>query len=180
MNIFKVNVGLSSYTYPIVKIIIAIIIIALLITRSSYIHINDKTASMVIVIVSFIIGCMSIFSIYISFAEIVYINDNREIANFKDKDISSMKSCIYTIEEVVDLVRNNDIIDIIIKCENNIVRIGSSSNYNKSNGIFYDKKYYIDKNNYDTIEQFITALKNTIRYKSHIDVVSIEGVYPKR
>lgn len=179
MDVLKVNDKLKTYHYPIVKIIIAVLLITILILRNYFIHVNNKLLSGIVAFVCMIIVLASVLCIYISIAEIININERRELGNLKHLDIDKTMYYTYDFEKVVCLIYNNDIIDIVIINSNSISRIGSSSNYNKSNGKFFDKAYYIDETEYPTIEQFESAFHEIWGNKETIDIISIDGVSPK-
>ncbi len=75
MKIFRVNLDLKSYTYPILKILICILVIIFAVNSSDFFILDNKIVYFFVRFVSvvLVIGC--VLCIYISFAEILMIHD---------------------------------------------------------------------------------------------------------
>lgn len=177
MDIFHVNESLKSYTYPIVKLLICIIIIVIFICRGQIIHTDSKTIKAIIGVCCTIAGIICIYCGYISIFEIFQVHENRSaISTISNYTINDSKP--YMIDEVVTIVETNDIIEIQIIVNNSIVVIGSSSDCKAGSSKFFDKLYFIDKEKFSNIEEFKDYLSQySINLK--LSVILIDGIKPK-
>lgn len=174
MNPFVMNTNIKTYTYPIIKIIVSVIIILIAIFRNKILDITSDTIKTLTSVLSVMICILCVYFIYISIAEIVYVYDiktaNNEIQQIENIDI---KECSF--DEIVGLVYKNDIIEIKVFSKNEVIKIGSSSNYNYSKNEYFDKEYFINQNIYKSFEEFyFEFFKYSIDGK--IYVISIDGV----
>lgn len=179
LNVFKCNENLKSYTYPIVKILICVVIILIIINSNKFIPVNENNVLIEsfirIISVGFVIS--SIMCIYISASEMILIHENRFKKNISLRS-GVQNSKEYSFDELVNLVEKSDIIEIEIFVNNNLIEIGSSSNSNNYDSKFFDKLYYIDKNEFVDINDFKVSL---IPYSKNgkISVTAIDGINPK-
>ena len=81
----------------------------------------------------------------------------------------------YSLEEIVSLVEKNDIIEIEIKTETDIVKIGSRSDCKAGSSKFFDKKFYIKDIEYDDLKTFIDEIKIYAK-DGYINVIFIDGI----
>ena len=172
MKIFEVNDEIKSYTYPILKILICAVIITIIYNRNKIFSITSILGNLIITALVFglLLGC--ILCIYISVIEITELHDRRidEKRNFEGLNTKK-----YSIDDILKLIEENDIIEIEIKTSQEIIKIGSSSVNNWSENIFYDKLYYCGDKEYESIEELKTAV---IFYgdNEELQVVSIDGI----
>lgn len=172
MNISRVSDEIKTYTYPVIKIIIFVLIIGISIYRDKLIHIDNKVLYFVITVIAVIsvIGCW--LGIFNSIAEIIEL---QEQCADERKDIAKMKTKEYTLDDILYLVENNDIIEIEIKTSCGIIKIGSSSDSKWSEDNFFDKLYYCGSQEYKGIEAFQAAIEVYSNNKI-LEVVSIDGL----
>lgn len=177
-NIFRVDTSLNSYTYPIVKIIVFLSLIVLGINRNQIcqIHYSSSTLEEIISILFGAAGVASIFCIYIAVAEIIYTSENRENMT-KLSAMQSAKGKLYPINTIVSLINRNDIIEIRIAFQGEAIVIGASSDCKAGSTRFYDKHFYIGKQEYEKIDDFVLALPSYSENEG-IFVLSIDGVAP--
>lgn len=177
MDIFHVNEGGKSYVYPITKILICLGLIIVLINRNSIIHIDNRVIDVIVTFLSTVTVIACIFCIYISFAEFIIIDENRAKERaLSDRIIASSKK--YAIDKIVTMVESNDIIDIQIVWKNKAIGIGASSDCKNYDSNFFDKLYYVDKEEFENIEDFKSALVPYLM-DGTISVISIDGIKPK-
>lgn len=107
----------------------------------------------------------------------ILIHENRFKKNISLRS-GVQNSKEYSFDELVNLVEKSDIIEIEIFVNNNLIEIGSSSNSNNYDSKFFDKLYYIDKNEFVDINDFKVSL---IPYSKNgkISVTAIDGINPK-
>lgn len=176
MKLFEPQTNLISYTYPIVKIIISIFIIILLIFGKTPFNLQYSWIKILTKIISFILCCSSIMCIYISVGELFYTYSNRKmITAVEDINPSNLKC--FNISEIIVLIDKNDIIEIIIYANQKTMKIGASSDCKYSDSVFFDKKYYIDDAEYDTLDEFKCALLSRLP-NDKIWVLFIDGIAP--
>lgn len=175
MNVFKCNENLKSYTYPIVKILISVLIILVTINSSRFIPIDQTKifmeSSIRIISVGFVVS--SIMCIYISASEMILIHENR-----KSKVLLRSVSKEYSIDELVSMVEKNDIIEIEIFVNNNLSKVGSSCNSYRYDSNLTDKLYYIDKNEFIDINEFKSSLF-LYSINGKVAVHAIDGINSK-
>lgn len=175
MNIFIMNTSLKTYTYPIVKISISVIIILVSVFWNKIFQTTNNVTNIIVSVVSFVLCLICIYCSYVSIAEIVYLHDVKKEENLDSVSIQISDCKQYSLDDIKMLVESNDIIEIYILVKNNILKIGSSSDYNYSKNIYFDKEYYVGKTNYKKIEDFT---KDVTQYliNEKIYVVAIDGV----
>ena len=174
LNLFRVDDAMSTYTYPLMKIVICIAIIPLLIFRDHFIHIEQLIGEIIFGVVCVELGIACILCIEISFAQLLVVHDNRS----KNKKLTSKQieeGEWIPIEKIVTLSRDNDIIEIKVVSKGVCINIGASSDNRPGDSIFFDKLYYIGNQEYDSLEVFMEELKK-YSIDGQIPVVSIDGV----
>lgn len=177
-NIFRVDTSLKSYTYPIVKIAVFLFLIILGINRNQIyqIHYNSSELEEIVSILFAFAGIMSIFCICIAVAELVYTAENRE--NMKElSDVQLANKKLYPIKAIVSMVNSNDIIEIRIAFRGEPIVIGASSDFKAGSAKFYDKRFYIGKQEYERVEDFSQALQSYSETKG-VFVLSIDDIAP--
>lgn len=175
MKLFELKTDLTSYKYPIVKIGICISIIVLLIVGGRPLGTQYLWMKILTKIISFILCCGSILCIYISVGELFYTHKNRKAKTAANISPASLKR--FNIREMVQLIRQNDIIEIAVFVNEKTIKIGASSDCKFSDSVFFDKRYYINDTEYDTFDAFQTAFFNCMQ-SDEISVLSIDGVKP--
>ncbi len=169
--IFKPSTKMKSYIFPITKIILFICLLIVLFFRDKLFNIeHDVFPWLFYAIILTIIWC-----IYISIAELFLIHDKRENDKIKTSIPDIMKCVTKSIEELVELVDNNDIVDIIIVCNDMTVNVGDSSEFNSHSGNFFDKCLYVGEKIYGSIKDFEVALKGLTK-EDFLYVYSIDGI----
>ncbi|MBP3495777.1 MAG: hypothetical protein J6K52_06160 [Clostridia bacterium] len=174
MNFFVLNTNLKTYTYPIIKIIVFTMIALIAIFRNRIFNITSDILNIFVSVFSVILCILCVYLIYISVAEIVHVYDVRteeiEIQQIEDINIKE-----FSFDEIMDLVKKNDIIEIKVFSENQVIKIGSSSDYNYSKNVYFNKEYFINQSSYKSFEEFYSEL---IKYstKGKIYVMSIDDI----
>lgn len=175
MKLFELKTDLTSYKYPIVKIGICISIILLLIFDGCPLGTQYLWMKILTKIISFLLCCGSILCIYISVGELFYTHKNRKAKIAANIFPANLKR--FNIREIVQLIRQNDIIEIAVFVNEKTVKVGASSDCKFSDSVFFDKRYYIDDTEYNTFDAFQTAFFNCMQ-SEEISVLSIDGVKP--
>lgn len=177
MNIFNVNTSLKSYAYPIIKIMICVALVLFLINRGHFYSIERISLRIIEGIFCVCLGLASILCIYISAAEMIIVHDNRtQTENVSDKEIEKCK--VYSIDEVVIMAEKNDIIEIQIIEDGRCLNVGSSSDCKAGSSKFFDKMFYIGKEEFKNIEDFKKSL-TACSTNGELSVIKIDGIKPK-
>ena len=173
MKLFEVQTDLTSFTYPVVKIIICLSVIVFSIVRNRIICFSSAWVNTVVTILCFVLTVIGILCLYISIGELFHVASNRKNTNYHPVDVKKM-----TIEAVTEIVSENDIVEIEVCTGNKAIIIGASSDCKYSSSVFEDKLFYISSSEYDTIELFTEALidlfPNGIIPVSKIDGLPLE------
>ena len=174
MRFFKCDSNQKSYLYSSIRLVICVGIILLLI-GSFYVDFINK--QVLFRLLRTIIVGIAILCIYISLAEIIYVRENLKASKF---DLQGKKTESFDIDDIICLLKNNDIIEIEAIHNNNLFKLGSSSECKQRNAKFYDKEYYIDNKSFKTIGSFKEELVKYCKDKK-IFILTIDGncVHPK-
>ena len=148
---FKVNEENNRYIMPIVKIVICVLIICLCVNRDI---IQNEYLDFCFKIMAVFGVVLCTLSIYLSIAEIFIAYDNRKKDKLEKIKINNIDYTCFKTEKLINILLDNDIIEFVIIVENKLIKIGSSSDCDVSNYIFFDKAYYIDEQEYEDIEIF--------------------------
>ena len=180
MSLFKHNNHLTTCTQSVIKLILAVILIALLINRSHFLgHIDNKVINELINLLSGVIAVACIYTMYLSAADIFTVFENREKEILKNSDVTYTVSKSFSFDKIIEILDNEDIIEFVIKVDSSAIRIGASSDYNNTNGKFFDKGYFIEETEYQDITDFKTALSKVNKKSDTIEVISIDDLNPK-
>lgn len=171
-KIFKVNSEIRSYTYPTIKLLVCLVLILVLMNRSRLFVIDDKRWAIAMTVLAFVFGVGAIFCIYISIGEICELYERR-VDN--QRIVGELATKQYPIEKLMKMIEKEDILEVEIKVQEEIVKIGCTSDNKWSTNEFFDKVYYCDDTEYETIEAFRKAL-NTYEIDGMLEVVSIDGI----
>ena len=171
-NMRSANDELTSYRYPIIKILFFAVFWCML-TLRGYVFNYDTTVKKIIdyVIVSGFIPLVGICSI-IAFAEMILVYENKET----EKKLKRKKAYDMPVDKIVSLAEENDIIEFMIAADDKKIKIGASSDYEYNK--FFDKRFYIEKQEYENIDEFREKVQE-FSDNGTIKVVSIDGVSPK-
>lgn len=170
-KIFKVNSEIRSYSYPAIKILLCLVVSLVLMNRNRLFLLEDKRGAIAMTVLALVLGVGCIFCIYISIAEIVELYDRR-VDNQRIVGAVVIKQ--YPIENLMKLIEKEDILEMEIKVQEEIVKIGCKSDNKWSTNEFFDKVYYCDDTEYGTIEAFREVL-NAYEIDGMLEVISIDG-----
>ena len=82
------------------------------------------------------------------------------------------------IDDVLSQIESNDIIEYQILADDRAILIGASSDNRYGSDKFFDKKYYCDKQEFDTIDELSNALSKYL-FDDCLKVMSIDGIKVK-
>lgn len=153
MRLFEVQKDLTSYTYPVVKIIISLSVIVLSLLRNRIFQFSNSLVNVTVTLFCFILTIASILCLYISVGEVFHTSTNRKNANYQSSEIRPV-----TIGVISKIVSENDIVEIEACKNNKIIKIGASADCEYSSSVFKDKLFYISGSEYKTVELFAEAL----------------------
>lgn len=176
---FRVNEKITSYASPTIKVFACVAIIAFIGSRGYVFRIENEAVNVVISVISVVLLVLCVLKIYISCAEIILLAERRKNAKDRQKTYLPEDCVPYSVSEITELLKNNDIIDIAILNDGSCVQIGTSSNQKNGVSELFDKRYYIDTSEYDSISHLVSFLEKSQRDQC-IFVISIDGLKPKR
>ena len=168
-KLFALQTNLTSATYPMVKMIIALLVIVLAFVISMHFTMSVTWVDFAIRLICVVSTLASVLRIYISIGELIVVRENK-----KDSSKAQLGKT-FKMEYVISLIEKNDIVEIEIKMQGQVIRVGASSDCKAGSSVFFDKKYYIGDDEYETLELFEKALP---RYATNgeLRVISIDGI----
>ena len=83
MKIFELNTKLTSYSYPLAKIIISVMIVLFSIFRNNVFTISLKQINFLVTLICFLATLAAILCIYISIGELFYVRKNKKKQKIK-------------------------------------------------------------------------------------------------
>lgn len=170
MRLFKCDSNQKSYLYSSIRLVVCVVIILLLI-GSFYVDFINK--QVLFRLLRTIIVGIAILCIYISLAEIIYVRENLKASKF---NLQGKKTEPFDIEDIISLLKNNNIIEIEAIYNNNLFKFGSSSECKQRDAKFYDKEYFIDNKSFKTIGSFKEELVKYCKDEK-IFILTIDGNY---
>ena len=93
----------------------------------------------------------------------------------KNKKEKSISVTPFDLERIVQLSKENDIMEFEIMVNQDVIKVGASSDCKFSSSVFFDKRYYIGKTEFLTAEEFE---KELLPYTTDgkINVITIDGI----
>ena len=177
MKLFQVKTNLTSYYYPIVKILIGLLMIFLAIMRNRIFSFSRPWINIIISVLCGVLTLIIVLVIYISIAELCYAYSNRNNIGYEfNESLEKIKNL--SIDEIIHLAVTNDIIEMEMCFDNKIIKIGSSSDCKYSSSVFTDKSFYISDSTYDTVESFRESLMDFFP-NGIVPIIKIDGLFLK-
>ena len=174
VDIFKLNKDIKSYSYPVKKIVISIILVAVCFSVYFNIPIENPILYWIIKIIVLAFLIANIWIVYNSFGEMVLLQERKEKMEITvAKAIKNSKN--YSIDDIMVLINENDIIEFITVLNDRIVSLGASSDLKHGSSIFFDKRYYIDSEQFDNYDIFEKNIYELFKDKN-VCVYSIDGI----
>ena len=171
MKIFQLQDHAVSYKYPLLKIFLYIGVYLITFWRDRLFPFENEWCRIALGIVLGCLAIASIYGIYVAIYEIYCVYKNR---NARPISVPSQyKQMAKT--DVFAMMKHNDIIEFEIIIGDKILKIGSSSDCKNSSGVFFDKRYYIDRTEYEKWDCFEDAL-GKIDNNESLNVVAVDGV----
>lgn len=170
MKIFEPQTSLKSVAYPVVKIVICLLLILLCISRNQLFNIELHWLNVLLSVLCFLVVLLSIFCICISAYEIFNFIEHR------DNQCTNIDNAQpINIEEVIRIVNDNDIVQLKIVFHNSVLLIGSSSDCKNGSNVFFDKKYYIGDNEFNSLCEFQEHIQQYATNNS-LSVISVDDI----
>lgn len=170
MKVFEVQKNLTSYWYPVMKIIICAVVIGLGIFRRKLLTIPYQWMNIIVSLVSFVLAIICILILYISIGEVfhTYANRNRPRYDF-------CNAAKYSVYDVISMAQSEDIIEIDLLTKEGLIKVGTSSDNRYVSPTFVDKQYYIGEHTYKGISEFASELMS-ISSDNVLYILSIDGI----
>ncbi|MBR5310475.1 MAG: hypothetical protein IKU42_05080 [Oscillospiraceae bacterium] len=165
----------DTYTFPVLKIIICVALWPAVWFRDIFYSLDKEplTVKQILFICLYMSGAFLLGAIL----EIkdIYKKRHKKVKPAKRKS----KTRELSIADIIKLSRENDIIEIKAIINNEYILLGSSSECKTIGYEFYNKIYYIEEKEFETIEAFECEL-NVLLPDRSIEVVKIDGVSPEK
>lgn len=166
----------SSYRYPVCKLIISVAILVIVCFKNHVFSYLGISLNIFINILFAIVACVAFLCIVTSLMEI-HEYHNKHHKNMPQK--SNLETYFYTIDSLGRFVENSDIVEIALLIDAHQVTIGASSESNRSNRTFYNKEYFVDEHIFKEFNEFYLYLSGLLTNKEQVQVITIDGVSPK-
>lgn len=173
-KLFELQTDLTSYTYPLTKVIICLLIIPALIFRNHFIHFSSAWAATAFTVLCFVIMVANILCLEISVGEMMETYWNRKENKSQPLEADSK---LYTLDEIVHMAEICDIIEIKLYANGSAVIIGSSADSKPGRSDLFDKRYYVGKEEFPDISGFKNALRS-YAVDGKLSVLAIDGIQP--
>ncbi len=146
----------------------------LAINRDHWILISYKPINVILRAGIIILSLPAVYVFYISVAELYVTWQNRD-AKRQSKNYSLEKCKGFQKERLLKYLNENDIIEFEIIYNKEVITIGTSSDSKNGSSEFFDKSYYIDNEEFKTVEQFSKALDSYV-INGVLFVATMDGV----
>lgn len=146
-NLFKLDKNITTYKYPIIKILICIVLIILvsldiIFDQIHYDFLDNKVFDIIYRASTTIIFLACVLRIYISLGELSLVSENR--AKNKTLSDSDMVECKeYTLDDIISLSEKYDLMDIRVVSGNKTVGVGPTAVYKYGGSKFHNKHFYV-------------------------------------
>ena len=170
-DIFDIDKYPESYLGPVIKILVGIgILVILQLLRQ---QMEDT--------VDFFLGIVSgicFFYVLITFVQLLIVKENRGKAK-KISEKKYKKSKKFPIEEIIEMVEKYDIMEYEIVFEGKVIGIGSMSDSEPGRSDFFDKCFYVGKEEFTEIGDFIKAVQPYVDENGEVLVITVNEGPPR-
>lgn len=172
-NLFYKIFPKDTYTFPVLKIIICVALWPAVWFRDIFYSLDKEP--LIVKQILFICLYMSLAFLLGAILEVkaIYKKRHKKAKPAKRKNKIRMLSVL----DIIKLSRENDIIEIKAIIKDEYILLGSSSECKTISYEFYNKIYYIEEKEFETIEDFEHEL-NVLFPDGSVEVVKIDGVSP--
>ncbi len=173
-NLFHVNKEAESYVWPIARMLICAAISVLVINRGNIIN-RDMNA--LFDLACSIVGILCLFCIVISICELTVVHENRSKQTISDRQYKKSKK--FPIEEIIEMADKYDIMEYEIAFEGKVIGLGSMSDSEPGRSDFFDKCFYVGKEEFTKIEDFIKAVQPYVDENGEVLVITVNEGPPR-
>lgn len=163
----------DTYTFPVIKIIVCVLLWPAVWFRDIFYSLDKEPLTVKQIL--FICLYMSLAFLLGAILEVkaIYKKRHKKAKPAKSKSKTRMLS----VSDIIKLSGENDIIEIEAIINDEYILLGSSSECKTIGYEFYNKIYYIEEREFETIESFENELKMLFPDNS-VEVAKIDGVSP--
>lgn len=137
-KLFSFQDGLTSFTYPVVKIVISLALLISAMLCARIVDFSNPLANLAFKVLYCAFAMACILCLIISIREFFSVISNRKSAHASPRDGKAL-----TIQAVVELVSRHDIIDIEACRSNKTIKLGSSAESEYRGAPLKNKLFYI-------------------------------------
>ena len=174
MKLFEFNKDLTSYTYPIIKIITTTVLLGIIVARDQIAFLVGLRINTIPSIALLIIVIPCIYCLIISICELLNMYWNRREGIINTDWLTELSLC-----DISQALCDSDVTQIKVLEGNIIIKMGTSSTYRH----YADNKpiethYYLGNCKFRTIEQFQDAFMKEFP-TGVVTAVSIDDISPR-
>lgn len=172
------NKAFNVYVIAFLKIALALVISAIWFFKNSIFNTAFQFPKFIEVSIIVVILYLDVRLIAGSIADLVSEFEKREETRKSQLVVDGSECEARPLDNVISLVKQNDIIEIEIKAHNGLIKIGSSSQSNELSSKLFDKRYYIGKVEYTDIDGFCNEVQSLLSCDV-VYVYAIDGIRTK-
>ena len=170
-DIFDIDKYPEAYLGPVIKILVGIgILVILQLLRQ---QMEDT--------VDFFLGIVSgicFFYVLITSVQLLIVKENRGKAK-KISEKKYKKSKKFPIEEIIEMVEKYDIMEYEIAFDGKVIGLGAMADCEPGCDEFFDKCFYVGKEEFTKIEDFIKAVQPYVDENGEVLVLTIDEGAPR-
>ncbi len=176
LQVWKVNDKITSYRFPIIKIVCCLILGVLFFFRFDiFLGLAPVGEHTLLGKLLYLFIWALVFVIYISIAEMIKLHDRKiEAKTKKTKVRSDTKGIELPLDKIYALLKENDIMDFVAQAGNASVRFGASSDY--AGNQYFDKRYYLDGKEFTDLAPFAQELDKLRGENGLIKIIRVDDV----
>ena len=175
MKILNSDDNTKSYKIPIIRGTIWLCVVIADFLLAKFLYSDYLKSDYLCIFLRAVVLFVAVRNLIRALGEFGRVKSNR---NSTDSLRKNQKFYNISVDKIVSLAEENDIIEFMIIADDKKIKMGASSDCENNSFTFFDKRYYIGKQEYENIDEFRERVQE-ISDNGTIKVVSIDGVSPK-
>ncbi len=176
LQVWKVNDKITSYRFPIIKIICCLVFGVLSFFRFDiFPGLAPVGEYKVLDKLLYLFLWALVLVIYVSIAEMITLHDRKSEAKTKKTKIRpDAKGIELPLDKIYALLKENDIMDFVAQAGSASVRFGASSDY--AGNQYFHKRYYLDSQEFTDLAPFSLELDKLRGENGLIKIIRVDDV----